>query len=371
MTVLDVLALASVLGLAGVWVVYPLAMSLLARWKPRAASTSSEVLPAVSIVIATRDEPKLITRRVENCLRSDYPADRLEIVIARDARSRHGTEGLVETHGARVIAGDQPGGKAATLNAGVREASGDIIVFADTGQEFTENTVSNLVKAFLDPAVGAVTGALQLSAKQRSLVAAYWFFERWLRRCEAHVHSSVGATGAVYAIRKRLWKPLRAGLILDDVFTPMQIVVSGSRVAFADDAVAMETRQPSTRIEYGRKVRTLTGVMQLCAWYPQVLVPVRNPIWLQFVFHKLLRMLTPYWLALIAVAVMVRSISLVRGYEAVVLAACALLALWVMMTRHRLGATIRRTIAEGIVLQAAVVVAGINGVRGRWQVWDA
>ena len=51
--------------------------------------------------------------------------------------------------------------------------------------------------------------------------------------------------------------------------------------------------------EYRRKVRTLTGVIQVCAWLPKVLDPIANPIWLQFVFHKLLRLLTPYLAVLV------------------------------------------------------------------------
>ena len=127
-----------------------------------------------------------------------------------------------------------------------------------------------------------------------NLAERYWRLERWLRKWEARLHSSVGVTGAIYAMRRELWKPLPANLILDDVYLPMRLVLDGWRVGFTDQARARDVRRFEAGQEYRRKVRTLTGVIQVCAWLPGVLNPVRNPIWLQFVFHKLLRLLTPY-----------------------------------------------------------------------------
>src|SRR5205814_2287338 len=150
----------------------------------------------------------------------------------------------------------------------------------------------------------------------------------WLRRCEAQVHSCVGVTGAVYAMRRKLWSPLPAGLINDDVYIPMRMVLAGYRIAFADDAHAVETRRPTAQQEYTRKLRTLTGVLQLCAWLPELLVPHRNPIWPQFVIHKLLRLLTPYCLLGIAVWILVNARTLLTPYTAPVLLLSAGAALW-------------------------------------------
>src|SRR5690606_26882581 len=226
------------------------------------------------------------------------------------------------------------GGKAAALNAAMRVATGAVVVFADTHQRFDRQTIPRLVAAFADPRVGAVSGSLRLPPDARSLAARYWAFERWLRRIESRLHSSVGATGAVYAIRRALWRPLPANLILDDVYTPMQIVLGGSRVAFDEDAIAVETRKPSPAQEYGRKVRTLTGVVQLCAWLPAVLVPWRNPIWVQFVSHTLLRRLTRYLLMVIGVSMAVRLAAIVGAApvsaQAAILVAAAGLGVWLL-----------------------------------------
>jgi cellulose synthase/poly-beta-1,6-N-acetylglucosamine synthase-like glycosyltransferase len=271
----------------------------------------------------------------------------------------------------RVVEGDAPGGKAAALNAGVRAARGEVIVFADSGQRFGRDAVALLVGAAMEASVGAASGRLQLpdGANAPSLpIRAYWALERWLRRREAEVHSAIGVTGAIYAMRRALWTPLPAGLILDDLFVPMRLVLAGYRVDFVDAARAYETRFTTEGNEYRRKVRTLTGVWQLCAWLPATLVPGRNPVWVQFVTHKLLRLLTPYWLlvcvvwALVALAEQIGPAWLI----AVVAAFAAVLQL-----RSKPVRALRSAVVSSILLQAATVRATANGALGRWDVWRA
>jgi cellulose synthase/poly-beta-1,6-N-acetylglucosamine synthase-like glycosyltransferase len=224
----------------------------------------------------------------------------------------------------------------------------------------------------MQPGVGAVSGSLRLAPGTGSMVALYWSFERWLRRTEARLHSAVGATGAVWALRRSLWQPLRAGLILDDVYGPMRVVLAGQRIGFVENAVAWETRTPTAAQEYRRKVRTLTGVLQLCAWLPAVLLPFRNPIWVQFVFHKLLRMLTPYMLTVMAIWLLVAAAEAARPATLVLGAIAGGVGLtWFLFTGRRWAERMRQLAVEGVLIQFAVLVAGVNGLRGHWQVWDA
>jgi hypothetical protein len=152
----------------------------------------------------------------------------------------------------------------------------------------------------------------------------------------------------------------------------MRIVLGGRRVTVAESATAIETRTPTPAQEYTRKVRTLTGVLQLCAWMPALLVPGRNPIWIQFLFHKILRLLTPYWL-LIAAVWLIAEVVVRAGPGPLVVAAAlvAALALISWIASRSLARRVRGLLVEGLLVQAAVVVAGIKGLRGEWQVWDA
>jgi len=323
--------------------------------------------------VATRADALAVRERVDDLLRSEYPAARLDVVVAYDART---TEPMATWSGAeaeriQVVRGDEPGGKAAALNAGVRAARGDVLVFADSGQRFGPNAVALLVQATMRQGVGAASGRLELAAGANAPslpLRVYWSLERWLRRREADVHSAVGVTGAIYAMRTALWTPLPAGLILDDLYVPMRLVLRGQRVAFVDEARAYETRATTDGNEYRRKVRTLTGVLQLCAWLPQTLTPLRNPVWPQFVAHKLLRLLTPYWL-LVCVVWAIVAVGQRIGPGWLLAATVAFVA--ALQLRSRPFRALRSAVVSSILVQVATVRATANGARGRWDVWHA
>lgn len=361
-------ALWALAALVCIWAVYPVIIGALTWRHGGRTPVAPAGRPRVSVVIATRDDPAAIQQRVEDCRQARYPADAIEIIVALDAAARAGRRDFaIDGQKVRVIAGDMPGGKAATLNAGVRAATGDILVFTDTAQRFEAETINELVTALGDRRFGAASGRLELprSGGAPSLVERYWRLERWLRERESRLHSCVGVTGAVWAMPRALWVPLPAGLILDDLFTPMRLVLAGHRIAFADRARAIETRTAPAGQEYRRKVRTLTGVLQLCAWLPAVLSPSRNPVWAQFVAHKLLRLLTPYLVAVFVAGIMVELAS-AMGLAAV--AALAALPAAIACIPKRSG--LPRMLREGLLMQAAVVAAAVNGALGRWDVWN-
>jgi hypothetical protein len=131
----------------------------------------------------------------------------------------------------------------------------------------------------------------------------------------------------------------------------------------------MELRNPTPTQEYRRKVRTMTGVLQLCAWLPGLLVPWRNPVWLQFVFHKLLRLLTTYFALIAVIAAGIIAVRSLPGSAWMFLVAAMVVALLVVVARPRAGRRLGSAIASVVTLQAAVVVAAYNGLRGRWNVW--
>src|SRR5687768_5629058 len=191
-----------------IWGAYPLLIGLVTWKRPAPSSPGLDRRRSVSVVIATRDDAGAIWRRIENCRTASYAGGRIEIVVAVDAQASIGPEILAlcgpDVH---VVRGDASGGKAAALNAGVRESSGEVLVFADTHQRFDSNTISELVSALENPGVGAVSGRLELleSGTGTSLVGRYWRLERWLREREARLHSCIGVTGAVWAMPRSLW----------------------------------------------------------------------------------------------------------------------------------------------------------------------
>jgi cellulose synthase/poly-beta-1,6-N-acetylglucosamine synthase-like glycosyltransferase len=366
-------AVAALASLAAIWIGYPVVIAGLSRLRRRPVARWTGDLPSVSVVLATREGAEAIRARVANLSEAEYPADRLEILVCTDAGVTPPPHSAVAGAGAnvRVVPGPPPGGKAVTVSAGAAAARGSVLVFADTAQRFARDAIRVLVDALADERVGAVSGRLVIGEDDspRSLAEWYWRFERRLRRDEARQHSAVGVTGAIYAMRRDLFTPMPAGLILDDLWEPMHVVLRGYRVAYADGAVAQDVRRFGAVDERRRKVRTLTGVLQFCRWLPGALVPWRNPVWAQFVAHKLLRFLSPVLVTIALVGAAAASWrAALNGAMGIPPAAFAVMAAAAVVLAAVIR-PLRRAAAEFVHLHVALMQAAVNGVRGNWDVW--
>jgi biofilm PGA synthesis N-glycosyltransferase PgaC len=296
----------ALLVVAYVYVGYPALLAVWGRLAPRPVRRSTST-PGVSIILAVRNEEAVLARRLDNLLALDYPKEQLQIVVVSDG-STDGTDRVLDRYDGRMdVIRTEPGGKALALNVGVEQARHDVLVFTDARQTFAPDAVKALVGALGDPEVGGVSGELLLDCESGQSdssigdgVGAYWRYEKWLRRHESLIGSTVGATGAIYALRRELWRALPPKTILDDVLAPMQAVLAGARVVFEDRARAYD-HAGSVSNEVRRKTRTLAGNYQILALQPRLLIPVVNPIWVQYVSHKLGRLIVPW--ALLALLV--------------------------------------------------------------------
>lgn len=277
---------------------YPALVWLWARLRPRRDITGREE-PTVTIVVAVYNEERTIRRRLGNLLALDYPRDRLEILVVSDG-STDATAALAEEYvaqGVAVLARDRRQGKPSALNEAVPKSHGEIVVFADARQSFASGALRALVTHFADPHVGAVSGELVLVAEGKGGVgggvSSYWKYEKFIRVNEGRVDSTVGVTGAIYAIRRDLFEPIPADTILDDVLIPMRAVQRGHRVLFESTALAFDRAATMPGEEWTRKVRTIAGTFQLFSRERWLLDPFRNRLWFQTVSHKALRLITP------------------------------------------------------------------------------
>jgi cellulose synthase/poly-beta-1,6-N-acetylglucosamine synthase-like glycosyltransferase len=283
---------------------YPLLIRLWSGLWPRQAATGP-VSTSMTLVVVAHNEVRRIRQRLENFLDLDYPWDRVEVVVASDG-STDGTADLARHYRApqvRVVEFKNRRGKSAVLNDVIPMARGEIVVLADVRQRFETNALHALAECFLDPEVGAVSGELiLLDGPTRSEVGKgvdfYWRYEKFMRLHESRVGSTVGATGAIYALRRALFKPIPDATILDDVLIPMQVARLGYRVLFEPRARAYDWVAATASEEFIRKLRTIAGNFQLFILEPWLLNPFSNPLWIQTVSHKLCRLLSP--LALMA-----------------------------------------------------------------------
>jgi cellulose synthase/poly-beta-1,6-N-acetylglucosamine synthase-like glycosyltransferase len=298
-----------------VYIGYPVLLLVWSRLRPRPVHQHAAE-PPVSVILAVRDEADALERKIANLRSLDYPAALMQIVVVSDGHHRQTAAVLRRNVGVVDALFVRRGGKAQALNAGVEAARHDLLVFADVRQRFDRQALRGLVAPLADPTVGGVSGELMLDAEMGEGSAdigegmgGYWRYEKWLRRQESAIGSTMGATGAIYALRRALWRPLPADTILDDVLAPMRAVLAASRVVFSSEALAFDPVAPSG-VELRRKIRTLAGNYQILRLEPRLLNPFRNPVWIQYMSHKVGRLLVPYALmALLAASALLTPTS--------------------------------------------------------------
>jgi cellulose synthase/poly-beta-1,6-N-acetylglucosamine synthase-like glycosyltransferase len=268
-------------------------------WRARRhaiAIARGAIRPRVTVVIAAWREAATIKRKLRSVAEQSYPAELLDVVVACDG-SDDDTPYFANAGGGalgqrlHVIALTEHRGKATALNTAVAAAQGEVLVFTDARQPLSRDAVERLVEDFADRAVGVVGGELVLAGDAPA--GAYWRYEAALRRWESQAGSMIGVSGALYALRRELWRPLPAETILDDVLVPMRARLRHKRVVLEPRAQAFD-QAAETAQEFRRKVRTLSGNFQLLALEPALLSPTRNPSWFGFVSHKLLRLCVPW-----------------------------------------------------------------------------
>ena len=185
-----------------------------------------------------------------------------------------------------------------------------------------------------------------------------------MRRLESRIHSTAGVTGAICAVRRALFCPIPPGTILDDVYWPLRVVMQGFRVIHDESAVAYDHLPAQAQDEFRRKVRTLSGNYQLMARLPAALWPGRNPIWWQFLSHKILRLTVPWALVALLVSAGLLAQPIYRAACALQLVfyLIALAGLWPPIGgRSRVAAAA----ASFVVLNAAAAMAFWVWILGR------
>ena len=329
------------------------------------------IQPSVSIIIAARNEERNLGLKLANLERLEYPPEQMEVVIVSDG-STDGTAELIRSAPQVVaIIFESSRGKASALNAAVREATGELLVFLDARQMVEPNAVAELAACFADPTVGAVSGELLLEGgaggSENSALGIYWKLEKSIRKLEAASGSVVGVTGAIYAMRRELYVEIPPMTILDDVYVPMQVARQGKRVVFEPAAIARDRIFAEKGKEFSRKVRTLTGNYQLLRLSPWLL-STSNPLLFRFISHKLARLLVPFLLVLMLIAAYLVKTPFYRTvfWLQVAFYFCAALGSLMPPVRRFKPVAIANTF---LMLNAAAAVAFYNFVSRREQVW--
>lgn len=294
----------SVGGVLYAYALYPAVLLILARTfgkEPAAPELGDVELPFISLLIAAHNEEGVIGERIKNALALDYPADRLEVVIASDGSDDRTTQ-IVQRYvseGIRLLDFPLRRGKATVLNDAVKEVRGAIVLLSDANTHTHADAARKLVRWFADPKIGAVCGKLILTdpASGENADGIYWKYETFLKRNESRLGALLGSNGAIYAIRREQLQPIPSNTIIDDFVIPLLAKQrTGCRIVFDDQAIAREETAPDVGSEFRRRTRIGAGGWQAISMLWRLLNPARGWVAFTFFSHKLLRWVCPFFL---------------------------------------------------------------------------
>jgi len=325
----------SVFLLGYTYVGYPILIGLLAKFWGRPVEKGAYE-GGVSILIAAHNEAETLPQKIEAlldlsktepireiCLGLDgctdgtaervrerigrmgeYPISNIqyptsnggeEMVVQSRVSSLQSSVSSLKLH---ILEFEQQRGKAAVLNDLMEKAIQPVFVMMDARQRVEAGAIGRLLENFADEQVGVVSGALVYESVQGGAqkgADSYWGYEKYLRLCESRFWSVPGATGAFYAIRRECCHPIPENTLVDDVLIPMRAVLGGFRCLFEPSARVFDLPTACFDQEGARKRRTLAGIWQCLSIEPKISSIFSNTIWFQWISHKFLRLLTPFF----------------------------------------------------------------------------
>jgi cellulose synthase/poly-beta-1,6-N-acetylglucosamine synthase-like glycosyltransferase len=286
-----------------VYLGYPIFILFLSLLLPNKSIRKARITPSVSFIISCYNEEAVIEKKIKNTLSLDYPKDKIEIIVISDG-STDKTDEIVKQYdvqGVKLIRQEGRLGKTMGINLAMKEATGEIVVFSDANAIFHQDAITNLVANFADHRIGYVVGEARYNDITETAASksesTYWRYEILLKTAESRLHSIVGGDGAIYAIRRVLYKELLPTDI-NDFVNPLQIIIQGYRGVYEPNAICEEETSGRFDKEIGRKIRivnrSFSGLMRVKA----VMNPLRTGFYsIQIISHKLLRWFAPLFLA--------------------------------------------------------------------------
>jgi cellulose synthase/poly-beta-1,6-N-acetylglucosamine synthase-like glycosyltransferase len=354
---------------------YGLLLTLLARVRsapaspPAAEPVSDADLPSVTLVVAAYAEEAVIAQKVANVRALDYPADRLELIVACDG-SPDATPQRAREAGADVVLELPRGGKIRAQDAAVRQARGELVAFSDANAFWEPDALRRLVAPFTtDSSVGYVCGQVRfVNGGGTNQEGLYWRYEMRLRALESRLRSITGGNGAIYATRRASYVEVDP-IMGHDLSFPFTLVKRGWRALYAPDARASERMVPSIEGEFARKRRMMSHGWPIVLRGGMLSPKGYGPLYaLMIASHRLLRYAAPF----LHLAVLATSLALL-GHGWPYVAAVALQGLVLLAAAFARWIPARPLlVARYYVLTNAAVAAGLwdwrrHGTEAGWE----
>lgn len=286
---------------------YPVLVYLASKFCPPQqryiAPQAQPSLPRVTVLIVAYNAEQHIHGRINNILACDYPADRIEVLVASDG-STDATVRIVEAFQrpqVRALAFFHRRGKSKTLVDAVRHIESDIILFTDATNRFDGQAIRHLARHFADPHVGIVTGKVALIDERGDpMESLYWNMEMMTRRSEMRLGIMLGANGPIYAIRRELFVAPKCPVINDDFVLPILTHLRHQcGIVYDETAKAYMLSSGGLLSEFRRRCRIGAGAYQSLSVLRELFQRRHLKQAAAFISHKLMRWMGPFLLVVL------------------------------------------------------------------------
>lgn len=259
--------------------------------------------PPITIVFSVFNEDKVIKRKLESILNSDYPKDKLQVLIGSD-NSTDNTNAVIEEYVVKypnitLVKKTNRNGKLKIINELIDLTTTEHLVFTDANVFFEPNTLKALVYNLVEKKARMVCGNIhKFSPKNEGISDQeifYMNFENTLKHNESLVYGfCVGVEGGCYAILKSSFVKVPDGFLMDDFFITLDVISKKGNVLFEPEALCYEDVNDAPMIEFKRKIRISLGNFRNLKFYKHLLFPITKGFGFAFFSHKVLRWFTPF-----------------------------------------------------------------------------
>jgi len=262
--------------------------------------------PTISFIVAAYNEEDCIETKIINSLEQIYPTDKIEFIFITDGSTDLTPDIIRGYSSVKLLHSNERQGKSAALNRAAENAKNEILIFSDANTKLNKEASLNISQHYFDKSVGGVAGEKKVisteddNSNATSSEGFYWKYESFLKKLDSDFYTVVGAAGELFSVRKHLYQPVPAEVILDDFIISMKIAQQGFRIIYEPNAFAMELPSFSMQDEKKRKIRIAAGGFQSIAMLPEALFFWKHAkLSFLYISHRVLRWtLSPLSLAL-------------------------------------------------------------------------
>jgi hyaluronan synthase len=180
--------------------------------------------PTVSILLPCYNEGQAVYGTIESISKSDYPADKFEVIAQDDCSVDDSYEWMLKAQQdftnirVRVNRRSVNRGKAMTVCDAIRHSTAEVVISIDSDCLFKANCITELVACLAEPKMGAVGGRVGVRNVNDSTATMvqtfyYYFAFQLLKLPESITRSVTCISGCLFAMRRELFLQLEPRIL--------------------------------------------------------------------------------------------------------------------------------------------------------------